>query len=124
MLQRNMVKCNCHRLKYLVLYYKRVIALIVMPFHISNTIAGHWLYGSDFCDIWLTSECLQGMTCSSILLEYHQQFQYQLFICSHIPSSVAFTNGVPCPQEATNCSSIICNSEKHITLHQLKRQFK
>jgi hypothetical protein len=29
MLQRNMVKCNCHRLKYLVLYYKRVIALIL-----------------------------------------------------------------------------------------------
>jgi hypothetical protein len=25
MLQRNMMKCNCHRLKYLVLYYKRVI---------------------------------------------------------------------------------------------------
>jgi hypothetical protein len=24
-----MVKCNCHRLKYLVLYYKRVIALIL-----------------------------------------------------------------------------------------------
>jgi hypothetical protein len=30
MLQRNMVKCNCHRLIYLVLYYKRVIALILM----------------------------------------------------------------------------------------------
>ena len=29
MLQRNMVKCKCHRLKYLVLYYKRVVALIV-----------------------------------------------------------------------------------------------
>ena len=29
MLQRNMVKCNCHRLNYLVLYYKRVIALIL-----------------------------------------------------------------------------------------------
>ena len=29
MVQRNMVKCNCHRLKYLVLYYKRVIALIM-----------------------------------------------------------------------------------------------
>jgi hypothetical protein len=29
MLQRNMVKCNCFRLKYLVLYYKRVIALIL-----------------------------------------------------------------------------------------------
>jgi hypothetical protein len=26
---RSMVKCNCHRLKYLVLYYKRVIALIL-----------------------------------------------------------------------------------------------
>lgn len=34
------------------------VALIVMPFHISNTIAGHWLYGSDFCDIWLTSDIL------------------------------------------------------------------
>jgi len=29
MLQRNMMKCNCHRLKYLVLYYKRVISLIL-----------------------------------------------------------------------------------------------
>jgi len=29
MLQRNTVKCNCHRLKYLVLYYKSVIALIL-----------------------------------------------------------------------------------------------
>ena len=29
MLQRSMVKCNCHKLKYLVLYYKRVIALIL-----------------------------------------------------------------------------------------------
>ena len=31
MLQRNMVKCNCHRLEYLVLhvYNKRVIALIL-----------------------------------------------------------------------------------------------
>jgi hypothetical protein len=29
MLQRNVMKCNCHRLKYLVLYYKRVIALIL-----------------------------------------------------------------------------------------------
>ena len=29
MLQRNMMKFNCHRLKYLVLYYKRVIALIL-----------------------------------------------------------------------------------------------
>ena len=28
-LQRNLVKCNCHRLKYLVLYYKSVIALIL-----------------------------------------------------------------------------------------------
>ena len=29
MLQRSMVKYNCHRLKYLVLYYKRVIVLIL-----------------------------------------------------------------------------------------------
>jgi hypothetical protein len=29
MLQRNMVKCNCHKLKYLVLYYERVIVLIL-----------------------------------------------------------------------------------------------
>jgi hypothetical protein len=29
MTQRNIVKCNCHRLKYLVLYNKRVIALIL-----------------------------------------------------------------------------------------------
>jgi hypothetical protein len=29
MLLRNMAKCNCHRLKYLVLYHKRVIALIL-----------------------------------------------------------------------------------------------
>ena len=28
-LQRNMVKCNGYRLKYLVLYYKSVIALIL-----------------------------------------------------------------------------------------------
>jgi hypothetical protein len=26
---RNMIKCNCHRLKYLVLYYRKVIALIL-----------------------------------------------------------------------------------------------
>jgi len=34
-----MVKCNCHRLKYLVLYYKRVITLIlsnIVPRIISN----------------------------------------------------------------------------------------
>jgi hypothetical protein len=30
MLQRNMVKCDCHRLKYVVLYYKRVITLILL----------------------------------------------------------------------------------------------
>ena len=38
MLQRNTVKCNCPRLKYLVLYYKRVIALIlrnIVPRNIS-----------------------------------------------------------------------------------------
>jgi hypothetical protein len=29
MLQRNMMKCNCHRLNYLVLYYKQVITLIL-----------------------------------------------------------------------------------------------
>jgi hypothetical protein len=29
MLQRNIVKCNCHKLKYFVLYYERVIALIL-----------------------------------------------------------------------------------------------
>lgn len=34
------------------------VATIVMPFHISNTIAGYWLYGSDFCDMWLTSDIL------------------------------------------------------------------
>lgn len=34
------------------------VATIVMPFHISNTIAGRWLYGSDFCDMWLTSDIL------------------------------------------------------------------
>ena len=30
MLQRNMVKCDCHRLKYVVLYYKMVITLILL----------------------------------------------------------------------------------------------
>ena len=45
MLQRNMVKCNCHRLKYLVLYYKRVIALIFL-----NNSAIIILYIYTVCD--------------------------------------------------------------------------
>lgn len=34
------------------------VATIVMPFHITNTIAGTWSYGSAFCDLWLTSDIL------------------------------------------------------------------
>ena len=35
-----------------------LVALIVMPFHVSNNVAGEWLYGAVFCDIWLTFDVL------------------------------------------------------------------
>ena len=35
-----------------------LVALIVMPFHVSNNIAIKWLYGSVFCDLWLTFDVL------------------------------------------------------------------
>ena len=51
MLQRNMVKCNCHRLKYLVLYYKRVIGLINEEYCLSQYIILH----SQAREIWYTA---------------------------------------------------------------------
>ena len=35
-----------------------LVALIVMPFHVSNNIAIKWLYGTVFCDLWLTFDVL------------------------------------------------------------------
>lgn len=35
-----------------------LVALIVMPFHVSNNIAGEWIYGTVFCDVWLTFDVL------------------------------------------------------------------
>ncbi|XP_060603892.1 tyramine receptor 1-like [Ruditapes philippinarum] len=32
------------------------VAVFVMPFHISNNIAGFWIYGEIMCKIWLTSD--------------------------------------------------------------------
>lgn len=33
-----------------------LVAVLVMPFHISNNIAGSWIYGAILCKIWLTSD--------------------------------------------------------------------
>ena len=35
-----------------------LVALIVMPFHVSNNAAGEWLYGHVFCKLWLTFDVL------------------------------------------------------------------
>jgi len=51
MLQRNMDKCNCHRLKYLVLYYKRVIALILVNIVPRKVVQYDILLGTIFVNI-------------------------------------------------------------------------
>lgn len=33
-----------------------LVAVLVMPFHVSNNIAGFWIYGGVLCKIWLTSD--------------------------------------------------------------------
>ena len=35
-----------------------LVAVTVMPFHVSINVAGEWLYGTIFCDIWLTFDVL------------------------------------------------------------------
>lgn len=34
------------------------VAILVMPFHVSNYILGYWIFGPIFCDIWLTCDVL------------------------------------------------------------------
>ncbi|KAK3094422.1 hypothetical protein FSP39_001579 [Pinctada imbricata] len=41
------------------------VAIIVMPFHISNTVLGFWSFGEHFCDIWLTCDI---MLCTASIL--------------------------------------------------------
>jgi hypothetical protein len=55
-LQRNMVKCNCHKLKYLVQYNKRVIALIlrnIVPCSISYCTVP---YSISYCTVPCSTE--------------------------------------------------------------------
>ena len=40
-----------------------LVALIVMPFHVSTNIAIKCQYGSVFCDLWLTFGVLQCTVC-------------------------------------------------------------
>ena len=35
-----------------------LVALIVMPFHVSNNAVGEWIYGHIFCKLWLTFDVL------------------------------------------------------------------
>lgn len=34
------------------------VAILVMPFHISNILVNEWIYGFAFCDLWLTFDIL------------------------------------------------------------------
>ena len=82
MLQRIMIKCNGHRLKYLVLYYKRVIALIlrnIVPRSISYCTCKLMQYDILIWTIFLNS--------SAITLQY--KFGYisqdlQISVCIYL----------------------------------------
>jgi hypothetical protein len=118
-----MVKCKCHRLKYLVLYYKRVVALIlriIVPLSISyctlKFVQYDILLGTIFLNICASRSdyCLVSedifplMECAKIILGYRTDHSAIVFSCSASPANQERTTGNKIPN---SCNTIYCSGQ-------------